>query len=425
MPAGLRRRVVQGASRYEPVSTPRAEYDTVVVDASAAGMSSMAPVNRIAHLSMRRITTSFVRAQLEGYPTANKIVVCYDDPTKNPRIRSDELYLRRYGTRLPVAPSTMCEETHFFAEGKVWAHGDQRAPATAEDVESSTLDSLGATIEQLLASRAGKARLMALHATGVRIATADAIARGCFKANVEVTIVPPRGDECWELRGGGEETACTVRETRYGEADLLIVYYAREAVRAGQRVCLSTIDTDVLLQTTLYARPSPEDTLDVHIANVYLKDGEVVPKKRGGVRCREIVSIGAAALSPATTALVLVYGCDYVRGLCIRGIGLPKQALFELIMARTADFVTLDPVRIDFAAMFTCLARACREPNNKPVDADALNGEMQRIAYCLAYWAGVRPEDGGPEVDGRRIVPVGATRASLLAGEGCPVLEYQ
>jgi hypothetical protein len=351
--------------------------------------------------------------------------VCYDNSTLNPSIRTGELYLRRYGPRLRSAPETMCEDTHYFSEGKVWEHGDPKAPATAEQVALSTVEKLAATIDQMLASGAGKTRLMALHAEGVRIAAAAAIARGCFQGGACVTIVPPRGDRCWELDAAGESDS--PRETQYGEADMLIVHYARAAVALGQRVCLCTIDTDALLQAALYVRPDAAATLDIHIANVYVgEDGTVGPKQPKYTRNREIVSIAACdALTPTRMALILVYGGDYVGGLCIRGIGLPKQALFELISSCPDECVTLDPVQIDFAALFACMARACRAPNTKPVDVAALNGEMQRLAYCLAYWAGARPDDGGPELDARQIVPLCATRASLLAGAGCPVYEYQ
>lgn len=199
-------------------------------------------------------------------------------------------------------------------------------------------------------------------------------------------------------------------------------------------MCLRTIDTDSLVQAALYVSPPPDACLDIHIANVSrTKGGDITAGKAPpkSEKCREIIDIAllCAVHSPVSLALVLVYGGDYIKGLSIRGLGLPKAALFDLIrhnakIDHTCISVSSSEVVVHWPAFFRMIATACKPPAGKQIDIASLNTEYQRLVYCLAYFAGVHADVGGPPVDGREIVPPGATRQSLLKGDGCVPMTY-
>jgi hypothetical protein len=409
MPANFRRTMLSSVTRYERAKDAyETLYDDVVIDVSAQGRNMMAPQGNRENTSMLCIGSMFVKATMLKHTATTKFVLCYDNPSLNPEIRSSVLYTSRYGPKYDAPPTTMNEATHVFAD--------------------STVDALAATLDQMLASSSGKKKLMMLHAEGVKHAVEAAFGTGELLVNATVVIVPPSGPT-WVVTS----TASMVedRRTQYGEADMLIAVWARDAIDKQRSVCIRTIDTDILLQAPMYTEAAPDAIIDIHIATVGLDaSGQVCGSKSvKTVRSREIVDVAKmrVLLKPESLVLALVYGGDYVKGLCIRGIGLPKKALFELIMKNTSSFFTSDAssVTIDWSAFFIALGGVCKAPK-KPIiiDVCALNTEMQRLAYCLAYFKGASVRSGGPDVDSRPIIPDGSSCASLQRGEGLPTLTY-
>ena len=212
---------------------------------------------------------------------------------------------------------------------------------------------------------------------------------------------------------------------------MLIMVYAERSLALGKSVYLRTIDTDAILQSSMFTSGEvPGGTLDLHVANVYqTADGSQVfstVAKAGSkaVRCREIVDVCMlkARLSVESRMLILLYGCDYIKGMCIRGLGLPKKQLHSLIVRgppKQFVMISRDKVVIDWSAFFAVVGTACKPPKpTASVNTDELNTEMQRLAYCMAYFAGVALEAGGPAVDTREVVQ-SRSLPTLLRGTGC------
>jgi hypothetical protein len=406
MPADKRRALLAPDTSYEPASGPPAkQYYAVVVDASAQGRNMMAPIGDVAGVSMMAIGRQFFRSVFLQHRSAKQLVVCYDNAGLLPPIREQVLHLNRYGPRLERAPPAMDTKTHTFVDGRVWSLNDHRLPASAGEVEASTIEWLATTLDKLLASSAGKKRVMMLHCEAVKRVVEVALEDGTLHPDTQVTFVPPVGALHHIVVKGEHRTEA--RHTQYGEADMLIMAHAALHIATGP-VLVRTIDTDALAQAYFYML-NVRGTMDVHIATVNRSAaGEISHKKNKGFsRQREIVDIASliSRVSPATMALVLVYGGDYIKGMCIRGLGLPKAALFDMIQRGADDWLVVadDSVTIDWGVFFGGLARVCKTPK-KALDTAGLNVEMQRLAYCIVYFCGLQGTAGGPPVDERDII---------------------
>lgn len=427
--ATYRRHILKGATRYEPFSTDfLKQYDTVVVDVSATGRHLLAPFGGC-KVNMMNVGRTFVKTVMSQHTKASLFVLCYDNPQLSPAIRSSVLHLNRYGPKLDQPPESMNEQTHVFVEGRVYPKHSSKIPAQQEQVDQSTLTELQATVDQMFSSENGKKKLMALHAEAVKRSCETALATGDLPVDATVLIVPPSGDCCSVLTV--KSHAYEPRLSQYGEADMLIMVYAERSLALGKTVYLRTIDTDAILQSAMFTYgEKPGGTLDLHVANVYQSaSGDDVfstAKKAGpkAVRCREIVDISAfkANVSIDSQCLMLLYGCDYIRGMCIRGLGLPKKNLYNLILKGPSEsFVTVarDRVIIDWAKFFVIVAAACKTPKpTASVNLADLNVEMQRLAYCITYFSGIALEKGGPIVDTRPIVEE-KYLMNLFLGHGC------
>jgi hypothetical protein len=407
MPAAERRALLAVNTVFEPCSAPHAKvYDAVIVDASAQGRNMMAPLGEALAVSMASIGTAFFNAVFRGHPAARRLVVCYDNAGLLPAIREEILHVNRYGPRLDRAPAMDAE--HVFLEGRVWAIADRRKPASPAEVEASTIDWLAASLDSMLASGAGKRKVMLLHCEAVKRAAELAFEAGTLHCETTVVLVPPVGDVHHVVTQGAVRTE--PRLTQYGEADMLIVAHAAVALAESAAVLIRTIDTDAVVQAYFFAMGQCRGrTLDLHIATVHRDAGGLISAKRkpGFSRHREIVDIAALVdrVSPASMALVLVYGGDYIAGVCIRGLGLPKKALAALIQSGSDDWLAIGArsLTIDWGRFFGCLATAAKAPK-KPLNAAVLNTEMQRFAYCIAYFCGFQADAGGPAVDPATIV---------------------
>lgn len=428
-PADMRRNILSGCTNYEKAKEPfQKQYDAVIVDVSAVGRHLMAPFGS-KKMNMTTIATNFVRLIMSAHPTAHSFVLCYDNVDFNPAIRSSMLHVNRYGPKLSEPPADMNPDTHVFLEGRVYSKHSAKLPASPDAIERATLTELHATIDAMLSSEAGKRKLLAIHAECVKRACETALVNGSLNPEATIIIVPPSGVRASVITA--HTHAFEHRLSEYGEADMLIMVYAERALALGKKVLLRTIDTDAILQSALFtAGEAPGGVLDIHIANIYMSTANTVhstSSKAGpkAVRCRELVDVCALKreLSIESQVLLLLYGGDYIKGLCIRGLGLPKKNLHDLIVRGTdTPFVTVSKARvvIDWSAFFRALAPACKAPSNTKVSADgtALNQEMQRIAYCVAYFSGIAFESGGPPVDERPVLLPGFTVPNILGGRG-------
>lgn len=404
------------------------EYDAVIVDVSAMGRHLMAPFGST-NANISSMATSFVRTVLSCHPACTLFVLCYDNPSLTPAIRDSLLHENRYGVKLDAPPADMNTATHVFVEGRVYSKLSPKIPASPIQVETSTITMLQATIDQMLASETGKKKLFAMHAECIKRACETALATNVFHSDAVVKIVPPFGDTTWVLQA--DSHVFEPRLTQYGEADMLIMAHAERALALGKRVCLRTIDTDAILQGTLFtAQESSGGVLDLHIANVFLgNDGVTVShtaSKAGpkATRCREIIDLFSVKtrLSFESQMLMLVFGGDYIKGVCIRSLGLPKRNLFNAIANGAPEpfiRVSREHVTIQWDVFFKVVGKACKQPKpTAKLNVSELNLEMQRLAYCVVYFSGVASERGGPDVDTRTIVLPEANLRLLFAGRG-------
>ena len=406
----------------------------VIIDGSAIVRNRCAP-DGDSSPAPSRLAGTFVKHEIEIYPDATHFVLAFDCRHKIPAIRSTMLADARYGKKLDAAPATMDPETHWFSEGKVWRLGDPRAPASAEQIEASGLEGLAATINQLLASATGKERFMTIVAHAIMMAFELSLAAGRVHCDACLTVVMPDGRGAVVI-GKGTYTHVESRITEHGEADLVIVAYAKLFHEDPEsRIMLRTIDTDVVVQLPLYLGSARRCRIHVYLANGWAdKDlAAVKPKTAGAQKVRVVVDLGrlAASTSPERFMLVTLFGGDYVNGIFIRALALPKKALHAIIMSPAGGlepFIEYDgaeSVTIDWSAFGRVLATACKRPEApRLLDIAACDLELQRIAYCMTYWRGIMSSVGGPPVDARPIIPAGATAATLLSGIGLPVMTY-
>ena len=232
VPADLRRALLAGATRYEKIKDPHCkQYDTIILDANAQGRNLMAPQGNQPNFSMLKIGESFVRSTLLSHTSATHFIICYDNVALNPPIRSSVLHESRYGPKLAAPPATMNPATHTFVENRVWSRFDPKSPATPEQIEQTTLSSSPTTLDKMMASEKGKLKIMRLHAESVKRALEAKLVNGALAPSTTVTMVPPTGPESWIITASTH--TYSPRLTNYGEADMLIVAYARHEVEKG------------------------------------------------------------------------------------------------------------------------------------------------------------------------------------------------